>query len=193
MKLMKVLLATVVMSLPGGLLADSLQEARQMVARVINLLPEDDRDEDGILDSGISFATNAEYRSLAVVVSNDWRNVLANINMCATNQLERLLILGVRDQFDVGFYLDFLDTAVNMKTNNVISSRELEWVRRTNHPEMERYLVRHYSDLRVREVVLHLQVAEPSRMLWGRILSGEAYTNYLDQVEVGMWGDNPPR
>ena len=164
-----------------------------MVTRVISSLPEDDRDEDGILDSGISFATNAEYRSLAVVVSNDWRNVLANINMCATNQLERLLILGVRDQFDVGFYLDFLDTAVNMKTNNVISSRELEWVRRTNHPEMERYLVRHYSDLRVREVVLHLQVAEPSRMLWGRILSGEAYTNYLDQVEVGMWGDNPPR
>lgn len=193
MKLVKVLLAAVVMALPVGLLADSLQATRQLISRVISLLPEDDRDVDGILDSGISFATNAEYRSLAVVVSNDWRNVLANINLCATNQLERLLVFGVRDQFDVGFYLDFLDAAVSMKTNSVISSRELDWVRGTNHPEMERYLVRHYLDQRVREVVLHLQDAEPSRLLWGRILSGEAYTNYLDQVEAGMWGENPPR
>ena len=28
---------------------------------------------------------------------------------------------------------------------------------------------------------------------WNRVLSGAAYTNYLGEVEAGLWGDNPPR
>lgn len=133
------------------------------------------------------------YHRRVSAVSNNWRSVLANLSLCATNQSERLLILGVRDRFGADFYMDFMDELVTMKTNGLIAAKEFSWARSTEDPELERYLDLKYRTPRVRALVERFKVAEPMNDVWDDVLSGVAYTNYLDEVEAGMWGENPPR
>lgn len=144
------------------------------------------------LDYGIDCVSNVEYLALATVVSNNWRAVLQNFPQCATNPLERLLVLGVRDRFGAEFYMDFIDELVAMKTNGVISAEEFSWTIYTEDVELEKYLERKYKQPRVRALVGRIKVAEPTNTHWDKVLSGVAYTNYLYQVRAGLWGEGAP-
>lgn len=173
--------------------ANFVVEVQTRIGRVASELPMRRKNPEMLFNYDIVFATNASYRALASTVSNNWRNVLANLSLCATNQFERLLVLGVRDRFGADFYMDFMDELVTMKTNGLITAKEFSWARSTEDPELERYLDRRYRTPEVRALVERFKVAEPMNDAWDDILSGVAYTNYLDEVAAGMWGENPPR
>ena len=146
-----------------------------------------------ILDCGISFATNVEYEALARSVSNDWQDVLNNLDHCASNHFQRLVVLSVRDRFGVDFYIDFMDKLVDLRTNGVLSAEELDWAMYTTEPELENFFERKYQNQRVRALAVRIRAASNHTNYWDRVLSGSAYTNYIDEVETGLWGENPPR
>jgi len=140
------------------------------------------------MDYGIICSTNAEYRALAVTVSNQWQTVLGNLSRCATNQLERLLVLGVRDQFDETFFCDYVEGVFDLWQTGVVSKVELDWVRTGDRPGFGYFFERRYNVERVRRLVSRFREAEPNRSQWRRVLSGEAYTNYMENVEAGIIG-----
>ena len=173
--------------------ADIVDDVRTRIALMTAELPMRRKHSEMLWNYDIVFATNVSYCALAATVSNDWRNALANLALCATNQFERLLVLGVRDRFGADFYMDFMDELVTMKTNDLITAKEFSWARSTEVPELERYLERRYQKPRVRTLVGRFKIAEPENPRWDDVLSGAAYTNYLDEVSAGLWGENPPR
>lgn len=135
-----------------------------------------------------SFHTNQVYNTFAISVSNDWTNVLCRIDNVTTNSLERLLSLGVGKHFGEQFYIDYIDVLADMRTNNVISSGELSWARASARFDLMSCFIRRYQEPKVRNIIGKFLVAEPSHSnRWNQVLSGAAYTNYLEEVEAGLW------
>ena len=187
-----ILVLTLAAALPVAS-ADTVDDVRTRIAQVATELPVRRKHPEMLWNYDIVFATNASYSALAITVSNDWRNALANLALCATNQFERLLVLGVRDRFGAEFYVEFMDELVTLRTNDLITAKEFSWARSTEVPELERCLERQYQDPRVRALVERFKIAEPANPRWDDVLSGVAYTNYLQEVSAGVWGENPPR
>ena len=128
------------------------------------------------------------YRTFASYVSNDWQNVLGNFGVIATNTVDRLLILGVAEQYDEDFYIDCMGMLSDMATNGVISAMELQWVGWSYRPELRSCLCRRYQEPKVIELVNKYKVSMPQHVNhWNDILSGVAYTNYLEEAEIGLW------
>lgn len=172
--------------------ADIISDTRGAIDQVTSRLDARRNLVGQYLDYGIDCASNVEYLALATIVSNNYQAVLRNFRQCATNQLERLLVLGVRNRFGAAFYMDFMDELVTLKTNGVISAQEFSWALYTEDVELEKYLERKYKQPRVRNLVGRIKVAEPMNAYWDKVLSGVAYTNYLDQVRAGLWGEGAP-
>jgi len=114
--------------------------------------------------------------------------VQSMLPQCATNQFERLLVLGVRDQFDETFFCDYVEGVFDLWRTGAVSKIELDWVRSGDRPGFGYFFERRYSDDRVRRLVMRFRQAEPDNELWQQVLSGEAYTNYMEFVEAGMIG-----
>lgn len=128
------------------------------------------------------------YNTLACSVSNDWRTVLQKLDSVATNDLERLLVIGVCKYFDEDFYISYLGVLSEMSTNNQISCSELSWAQSSTRYDLMSCLYRRYDEPATIDLVNKLIIAQPARTnRWNKILSGEAYTNYLEEVEAGLW------
>jgi len=167
--------------------ADGMTNTRQALDTVIRRL-DIRRDLVGMyFNYGIRCATNSEYRALAVAVSNEWQSVLGNLSRCATNQLERLLVLGVRDQFDEDFFYDYVEGVFGQWQAGRVSTAELQWIRHSDKPGFDHLFERRYNVERARRLVAKFQESEPNNMHWQKVLSGEAYTNYLEEVAAGLW------
>lgn len=171
--------------------ADVISDVRAGIAQVIEELPVRRRHVGVLWNYDIVFATNSSYCALAAMVSNNWRVVLENLDRCATNQYERLLLLGTRDRFGADYYMDFMDALVDIRTNGQITAEEFSWTESTEVAGLERLLERDYCLPRVRALVGRFKIAEPNNSYWDEVLSGVAYSNYLGEVEAGVWGKDP--
>ena len=132
-----------------------------------------------------SFHARPVYESLAEVVSNDWREVLSNLGCIATNDSERLLILGVGTHYTEDFYLGFLDVLCDMRTNNAITVRELHDAMASHRADIDSCLARRYQETNVVALLNKLKIADGDSAGWDYYLSGMAYTNYIDMVGSG--------
>ena len=134
------------------------------------------------------FCTNTVYRAFSTVVSNDWAEVLALLPNVATNDLERLFVLGVGKQYDEDFYVDYMGVLSDMKTNSLITAKEFNWARASTRYDLMSCLIRRYQEPKVIGLVNKYKISLPAHTnLWNSILSGAAYTNYLEEVEIGLW------
>ena len=132
-----------------------------------------------------SFHARPVYESLAEVVSNDWREVLSNLGCIATNDAERLLILGVGTHYTEDFYLGFLDVLCDMRTNNAISVRELHSAMASHRVDIDTCLARRYQETNVVALLNKLKIADGDSAGWDYYLSGMAYTNYVEMIGAG--------
>ena len=129
-----------------------------------------------------------DYRAFASVVSNDWTLALEHLSELATNDLERLLILGVGKTYDEDSYLDYMGALASMTTNHLIAVKEFSWARASTRFDLQSCLFRRYQEPKVIELIDKYKAAQPSRTnYWDNVLSGAAYTNYLEEVEAGLW------
>ena len=128
------------------------------------------------------------YSSFADSVTNDWREILANLGQIATNEVERLLIIGVGLHYDEDFYLDYCSVLCDMHTNGLITAEELLNGRASHRYDLNSSLIRRYQEPKVIEIVNKLKLAMPQQTnYWNSVLSGAAYTNYLEEVAAGLW------
>ena len=134
------------------------------------------------------FRTNAEYRSFANAISCNWQSVLQCLDAVATNGMERLLVLGVGKQYGEDFYMDYIGELSDMRTNSLITANEFEWARASTRYELMSCLIRRYREPKVMGLLEKLKVSIPQNTdEWNKIISGEAYTNYLEEVSAGLW------
>lgn len=188
----KIVMFFVILSLAVLLCADtnSLHVVRQRLDTVMSYCASNRLDYCS-MDEAMNFEwfqTNGVYNSFSVTISNDLANVLAKFSEIATNSLERLLVLGVGKHFDEDFYIAFIDALSGMRTNKVISAREFSWAQTSARFDLMSCFIRRYQEPRVRVVIEKLSVAEPNHSNhWNKVLSGVAYTNYLEEVEIGLW------
>ena len=128
------------------------------------------------------------YAGFAASVSNCWREMLENFEVIATNNLERLLVLGVGKQYSEDFYIDYMGVLSDMRTNSIITAKELAWAQASTRYDLMSCLIRRYKEPKVIELVNKYKTSMPaSSNRWNDILSGVAYTNYLEEVEAGLW------
>lgn len=144
-----------------------------------------------IFEYGVCRGVEKEtYQELVQVVSKDFEFVLANFNSCATNQLERLLVLNVCNQVDPDFFRKFVDRVADMAEQGLVTPQELQWTAISYGTPYEKYLVRTYRESKTRKLVEKLlRVEKLSNDYWKDILSGEAYWRYASQVADGLWKD----
>ncbi len=134
------------------------------------------------------FHPTSSYSLFAETVSNCWGDVLANFDTVATNDFERLLLLGVGKHYGEDYYMDYLSRLADLRTNNVITAKEFTWARISTRHDLRSCFYRRYQEPKVREIIEKMILAEPQRTnSWNRVLTGEAYTNYLEEVEAGLW------
>ncbi|MBR1871288.1 MAG: hypothetical protein IJ802_05625, partial [Kiritimatiellae bacterium] len=114
--------------------------------------------------------------------------VLANIGTVATNNLERQLILGVGLQYGEDFYIDFCMELCDAHTIGAITPQEMERAMTPKRHDLNSCLIRRYQEPKVVELVNKLKIAMPQQeSRWNDILSGAAYTNYLEKVAMWLW------
>lgn len=145
-----------------------------------------------VLDEALNFEDFGKYDSysqFSKYVSNNWQAVLANFGSISTNSVDRFLLLGVGKQFSERFYIDFISELCVLQTNNVITARELDWARASTRYDLNSCIIRRYRETDVISLVNSLKKINPARSsYWDDILSGKRYTNYLHEVEAGLWG-----
>ena len=171
--------------------ADTQDTVRERLAAVHKQIPS--RRLEGIVGEVLnfeSFGRYTSYQDFAVAVSNDWRSVLGSFNAITTNKVDRLLLLGVGKQFDEDFYIDYISELCVLCTNNIITSGEMDWAITSTRYDLQSCFIRRYKESKIIALLNSLKSVFPNRLLWDRILSGERYTNYLHEVEAGLWGPN---
>ena len=133
------------------------------------------------------------YHEFAVVISNHFPAAMLHLGELTTNALDRLAIIGTGRVFDENCYVDYLDCLVTQCTNGCVSRAELEWFEATSRHDQMSVLIRRYREGKIASLIQRLSVLQPASNYWADVLSGVAYTNYLEEVDAGLWGDNPLR
>ena len=133
---------------------------------------------------------NKEYMSFAQMVSNDYKNVFANVNEIATNNAERLLVFAVGWQFDEEFYLLCLEELADLGLKGKVTAFEIKWYRCLNHDSKYTNMLRvRYKEPRIIELVKKLMQVEPkAKKYYEKILTGESYQEYLQEMKARLWG-----
>lgn len=175
----------------GGLVAED--SATMVNAKLSQLKAEIPR---RMLEDGLSiheslnfdqFATNRAYRAFAASISNEWRTVLVDFRRLGTNETDRLAVLGVGKCFDENFFIAYCKSVADLQAKGMVSERELEWALASGRTDLDTCLLRRYAEPEVKSLVLKLKSAFPKNGGWDGILTGRAYTNYVEEVEAGVW------
>ena len=148
---------------------------------------------DEALNFNDGLSQTPQFIRFAVSVSNNWRAVLSDMDKIATNAVERLLLIGTGRVFGEDVYVEYINELATLKARGAVSSDELMWFMATSEISQLTCLWRRYREPRIRTVIDKLKVALPTGGGWDDVLSGAAYTNYLGEVEAGLWGENPLR
>lgn len=135
---------------------------------------------------------NPYYLEFSAAITNQWRYALLNLTNITTNTQERRLVIGTGKVYGEDLYIDYLDMLATLKTNNVISCADLSWFEATTRYDLMSCLVRRYRQSKIVSLLHKLDIALPRGNYWEKIRSGASYTNYLHEVQAGLWGDNPP-
>ncbi len=172
----------------GPICAGSIKELRDAFDAYKRTEKERVIDIIGLQEWGIS--PNKEYMNFAQMVSNDYKNVFANVNSIATNQAERLLVFGVGWQFDEEFYIACLEELADLGLKGEVTASEVEWYRITSYNAKYINILRvRYKEPRIIELVKKLMQVEPkAKKYYEKILTGESYQEYLQEMKARLWG-----
>lgn len=139
-----------------------------------------------LYEFGYKYKSNPYYLSLSAIVSNNLEAVCSNFNACATNELNRLLLLSTAWAFDGDYYLQCLSNDLELVDAGVLSKREFLWARRASRSVSLLGLVpKNYNRPGVSNLVLRMQQVIGETNYCQRILSGAAredVINYMDSM-----------
>ena len=175
---------------PSLSMVNGLEVEKNAWAQLTNIISRKELRNNLAVDESINFdhfMRCASYQEFARVISNNWQSVLTSFSAVGTNETERIALVGVGKSFGEDFYIAYGITLANLYQEHIVTSNELEWYIASRLISLDTCLIRRYQEPQVTNFVSKLKVAFPARSTWDRILSGVAYTNYLEEVEAGLW------
>ena len=178
------------LSTPSLSMVNGLEVEKNAWAQLTNTISRKELRNNLAVDESINFdhfMRCAPYQEFARIVSNNWQSVLTSFSAVGTNEAERIALVGVGKSFGEDFYIAYGITLANLYQEHIVTSNELEWYIASRLISLDTCLIRRYQEPQVTNFVSKLKVAFPARSTWDRILSGVAYTNYLEEVEAGLW------
>lgn len=124
------------------------------------------------------------HRDLSNYVSNNIDSVFAEFNSCATNQLQKYILLSTGWTCGNEYYLDFLNRIVSLANNGGISIEYVDWyMMARKDDEKWRIILRDYERPVVSNIIDKLQLLTGRTNYYNRVRSGEAYRSYLEITE----------
>lgn len=179
-----------ILSTPSLSMVNGLEVEKNAWTQLTNTLSKEELHNNLTVDESINFdqfMRCAPYQEFARAISNNWQSVLTSFSAVGTNEAERIALVGVGKSFGEDFYIAYGITLANLYQEHIVTSNELEWYIASRLISLDTCLIRRYQEPQVTNFVSKLKVAFPARSTWDRILSGAAYTNYLEEVEAGLW------
>ena len=130
------------------------------------------------------------YRNLAEVASNNYEIVISNIHQCATNDLERMVLMSAGWGYDDDYFLRWYSDLVDLAMAGVVSQDEVRWYSEGSGNEWRMNLLAiRYDAPGVSNLVLKLQGLSGRTNYYQKVLNGESKRSYLQykaEVECGL-------
>ena len=197
------LISLVLLATAGGLgvcahaeVADTngVLQVRSAIAAVVNVLPSRRCGTCTYLkEFGFRKREFAEYRNLATAVSNNYAIVFSNFGSCATNDLERMVLLSAGWAYDDDYYMKWYSNLLDAAEAGVVSRAEVKWFNEGSGNERRMNLLAiKYDEPGVSNIVYKLQNVTGDTNLCRRILSGESknlYLQYFAEMSCGSSSD----
>ncbi len=164
-----------------------VSQTRSAVLSVVSSLPEGSRGSpEYIREFGASYRRHSAYGELVGIVSNNQETVCANFDLCATNELSRMVLLSAWWGGDDGLYINGLSNTLDLAISGTVTREDLDWYR-MGHLSVRRgnILALQYDEPGVSNLVARLYGFTGETNICNRILSGEArisITNYLEEI-----------
>lgn len=137
-----------------------------------------------LYEFGYKYKSNPHYASLSTIVSNDLETVCSNFNACATNELNRLLLLSTAWAFDGDYYLQCLSNDLELVDAGVLSKREFLWTRKASRSvSLLGFIPMNYNRTGVSNLVLRMQQVIGDTNYCQRILSGAARVDVISYMD----------
>lgn len=150
-------------------------------------------DSDVLFDCEVAYASSVRGRPTAVfspiveIMSNNWQEVLMDIDDYATNVIDRVLLENTASFLGEDAYLGYLSMLADKVISDEIPLEELErlQVNSWHNHAVSSALYRRYQEPAVSNLVIKLQQAGVSTNKCQRILSGEANAHYQSLLVKG--------
>jgi len=156
-----------------------VEGVRDAMRQVLESIPSDYRDPESISHSGIDKLDRMTYVRFSSEVSNQLPFVMANFSQCATNELERYVLMSAGWSFDDDYYLRFFNGLVSVALCGGLTPEDLRWYRVAHGNELRmNALVMRYDTSVVSNIVDKLQLLTANTNYYNRIRSGEAKRAY---------------
>jgi len=162
-----------------------VSDVRYALDGVTAAMPDDRRKTaDYLYEFGYKYRSNPHYMTLATIVSNDLQAVNAVFSVCATNELDRLILLSTAWAFGDDYYLNCISNDLELVHAGVLSRREFLWVRKgSRSTHLLGLIPMEYNRPGISNLVARMQQVIGETNYCQRILSGEARTDVINYIE----------
>lgn len=135
-----------------------------------------------------SWTTNDLYLSVVSQISNNLDFVCQNLPACATNQLERYIVLSVGEVFEDDLYICMLDKLLSYSQRIAFTTKECNWyLFSSQNARRSTLLQRKYYLPAVSNVINKLETFTEDAQYYSRIRTGralEALHDYLKEYGI---------
>lgn len=185
---MRMIFAVVVACWGGMMVAqtnDVVADVRMSVSTVVSSLPNGTADTvDRLRNFGVHAKHLRGYQNLVEAVSNNQDIVWSNFNLCATNELSRMMLLAAWWGGDDQLYLNGLSRSLDMAVSGTLTREEVDWYRSGHRNERRgNILALRYDEPGVSNLVMRYYGFMGETNACQRILSGEARRTLLRYFE----------
>lgn len=177
-----ILAALVTAEAPLAATNDVVQSVRVRIDEyVVHDLSQEDKVVGVVENFGLKTWKTARHATLEACISNNVDIVFANFEECATNQLNRYVLLSAGWSGDEEYRLLYLDKLLDKVMDGTLSKGEFNWFRIGHRsPALFEFLLRRHGETAVSNLVNKLELATGETNYCSRIRSGEAWAEYQE-------------
>lgn len=140
-----------------------------------------------IRNVGMANTQGEAYRNLCRAVSNDVNATFRRLPEITTNAAERLVLMSTAWMGDENLYLSTYEVLADLAISNQVAKSELEWFGLPDRNDLSNCIRCRYREARVTNLVYKIAQVTGDTNQYRSVVSGESYTNYLEEVSAGLW------
>jgi hypothetical protein len=130
---------------------------------------------------GIQKWGDENHIKLSMMVSNSFNVVFDNFSLCATNQVERYLLLSTGWPLGVDYYITFFDKVLDKYAANMVTDKEIKWYKEGHFsPILATAIISKYKEHSVSNLIEKIERLTFATNECEKIRSGEALREYIE-------------